>query len=100
MSGNMIFSLCSFFYVLMTSMMYFFRKRVDNEETKIYSILLITNLLGLFIEIISTIINLNLVGHEILKTLTLKLIMVYFVVWLYVFIMYQKINLQILIKQL
>ena len=88
MSSNMIFSLCSFFYVLMTSMMYFFRKRVDNEETKIYSILLITNLLGLFIEIISTIINLNLVGHEILKTLTLKLIMVYFVVWLYVFAIY------------
>lgn len=88
MGSNMIFSLVSLFYIFMTCCIYFGKKRVHNLETRIYSILLVTNLLGLGIEIISTFINLNVLGFEIVKVFSLKLIMVYFFTWLFVFSIY------------
>ena len=44
--ANNFFTLCSFFYSLMLTIIYFKRKNVKTIETKIYSSLIITNILN------------------------------------------------------
>ena len=44
--ANNFFTLCSFFYSLMLTIIYFKRKNVKTTETKIYSSLIITNILN------------------------------------------------------
>ena len=88
MNSNMIFSLCSFFYILLTIVLYFTKPRIRNIENKIYSILIITNIIGLTIELGSTLLNTYLVTGSELKIFSLKLIMIYFLTWLYIFTVY------------
>ena len=44
--ANNFFTLCSFFYSLMLTIIYFRRKRIKTIETKLYSSLVITNILN------------------------------------------------------
>jgi hypothetical protein len=47
--GYVILSL-NFIYVSIISFMFFVKKRVDNIETKIFGLLVISNILGLILE--------------------------------------------------
>ena len=88
MNINMIFSMCSLFYIILTSFMYFSKGRIDNNETKVYSKLLLCSMFGLSTELISTILNTYLTGHYIIKNISLKLINVYFISWISIFFTY------------
>lgn len=44
--GNISFTLLSFFYISLLTLVYFFKPRVNNDETRIYTRLVITSMLG------------------------------------------------------
>ena len=88
MTASIIFSILSFVYIILISCVYFSKSRLKNEENKIYTWLIMANFLGLFIEIISTLIRYKFADLTIIFSILLKLIMVYFVVWPYIFLLY------------
>jgi len=79
--ANNFFTICSFFYSLMLSIIYFKRKHVGNLETKIYSYLVTTNLLNVIFAILCyfTIINMN--SLSILNDFVSKTLLLLFITW-------------------
>ena len=88
MNASLSFSILSFFYIILISVFYFTRKNTKNVETHIYSLLIITNIVGLFIELLSTFLHTKVAGLHIIKDLSLKVIVIYFFTWMYVFTLY------------
>ena len=88
MTNSIIFSIFSFIYVLLMFFVYFSRKRIKTVENKIYSILIIINLIGLSLEIVCTLIRTYLPVLNDISIILLKLINVYFVIWPLVFAIY------------
>ena len=88
MNINIVFSIASIFYCTLTLFVYFSKKRIENEENRIYSLLIISNFVGLLIEITSTVLNASVVGYDFIKMLSLKLINAYFVTWGFIFFIY------------
>ena len=90
MQNGIFFSIISLLYSVMTIIIFFKKEKNKTSENKIYSMLLITNLIGLLIEIFPTtlairgIIN---VSEGVLK-LFLKLILVYICSWTLLFTYY------------
>ncbi len=87
MENGIFFSIISLFYCVMITCIYFFKKKVKNIENRIYSKLLVTNLFGLIIEVFpATYASRVLVDTNYsLAIIILKLILVYFVVWISIF---------------
>ena len=48
-----VFIYISLVYILFLNILFFSKKRVKNKETKIYSYLIVSNLLGLIFELMS-----------------------------------------------
>ncbi|MBR6137856.1 MAG: response regulator [Bacilli bacterium] len=86
-NNNIIFSICSFVYIVLICIIYFSKKRLNNIENKIYSTLIITNLIGLIIEISGSFFT-NGLGYSFLQIVSLRLINVYFLTWLSIFTYY------------
>lgn len=90
MQNGIFFSIISLLYSVMTMIIFFKKEKNKTSENKIYSMLLITNLIGLLIEIFPTtlairgIIN---VSEEVLK-LFLRLILIYICSWTLLFTYY------------
>ena len=87
-NSNIIFSLCSFFYCLLILITYFSKKRVVNNETKIYSLLIVVNFIGLLFELLSAFFNIYSIGYDTIEMILLRLINVYFLTWLSIFVFY------------
>ena len=87
-NSNIIFSLCSFFYCLLILITYFSKKRVVNNETKIYSLLIVVNFIGLLFELLSAFFNIYSTGYDTIEMILLRLINVYFLTWLSIFVFY------------
>ena len=51
---GLAFQILSFFYIFMLSLIYFLKKRVNTIENKIFSALIITNFIGVLLDIVST----------------------------------------------
>ena len=88
MNTSMAFSLLSFFYIILVAFFYFTKKRINNVETHLYTILIIINIIGVGMELFSTFLFTQVDGFEFTKFLSLKLIVVYFFSWMYVFSLY------------
>ena len=88
MTTNMAFSLCSFFYLVLIATMYFSKKRIHSKENKLYSILIIINIIGVSIELLCTMMHTYVNGLENIKNFLLKLIIIYFYTWMIVFTAY------------
>lgn len=90
MQNGIFFSIISLLYSVMTMIIFFKKEKNKTSENKIYSMLLITNLIGLLIEIFPTtlairgIIN---VSEGVLK-LFLRLILIYICSWTLLFTYY------------
>ena len=87
-NSNIIFALCSFFYVILICVMYFSKKRVDNEENKIYSLLIVCNLIGLSLELLSACLSFYGPATNSVRFIVFRLINVYFLTWLSLFTLY------------
>ena len=88
MTNSIIFSIFSFIYILLMMFVYFSRKRIKTIENKIYSYLIIINLIGLALEIVCTLIRTYLPAMDEISVILLRLINVYFVVWPLIFSIY------------
>ncbi len=88
MNANFCFAICSFFYIILIVVMYFSKERLKNTENKIYSVLLIVTLVGVGLEISSTVLELTANSGNIIHDIILKLIMLYYISWIFVFYVY------------
>ena len=76
----------SFFYIVFLWILYFSKNRLDNNENKIYKILLISNLFGILIQVACEIFSINEI--PIITCFITKLLLIYFVSWLVIFFRY------------
>lgn len=90
MQNGIFFSIISLFYSILIIVVFFWRKRYKSEENDVYKKILIINLIGLIIEIfIGTYASKYLIyQNETVAIILLKLILVYFIVWITAFSYY------------
>ncbi len=85
--GYIILSL-NFIYVFIIAIIFFTKRRVDNVETKIFSALVISNLLGLVIEFLCGFLIKGLPSHEVLTNFVNKLHIANISFWITAFTIY------------
>ncbi len=84
---NMYFQVASFFYMLMIIILFFSKKRINNSETRIFSVLSIVNIVGIVLDI--AIVFLSYVSPGILPLYILnKFYLLYIVYWASLFCLY------------
>jgi len=79
--ANNFFTLASFFYSLMLTIIYFRRKHVGNLETKIYSYLVITNFLNVIFAILCYFTIINMDSILIINDFVSKTLLLLFITW-------------------
>lgn len=82
------FAMCSFMYIVLLGVVYFSKKRIKSDENKIYSLLIITNIFGILLDILSSFMSRSYLINTFGYVLLTKVIMVYFLTWLYLFLLY------------
>ena len=82
------FSICSLVFMLIFLITYFSKRRLKNKDNSIYSFLIITNIIGLIIDIIGYITMHNLNLNSFLNIIISKLNLIYYFTWLYLFVIY------------
>ena len=84
---NMYFQLCSFFYMLMILIIFISKKRINNGETKIFSVLSLINIFGIVLDIVIVYLSYIVPGHSCLYFLN-KIYLMYIIFWTSVFSLY------------
>lgn len=79
--------ICSLFYSLLIIFCFFFKKRIKSKENKIFSIMLVANLCGIVIDIVSNTLAHNHIENVLFLAVN-KIYMVYLLVWIILFSMY------------
>ena len=79
---------CSFIYLLLLSVIYFNKERVKTLETKLYSVLLVANVIGLALEFLCCITVKNMEIIPLLNIIINRIYLVYFVTYITVFTIY------------
>ena len=79
--ANNFFTICSFFYSLMLTIIYFKRKHVGNLETKIYSYLVITNFLNVIFAILCYYRIMNMSLMQFINDFVSKSLLLLFITW-------------------
>lgn len=91
---GIVLQVISLIYIAMLAIVYFSKKRMDSLENKVFSILIMTNIFGLIIDVVSTSLALrHMTGF--LLTLSSKIYLVYLLAWIllltvYIFIISSK----------
>lgn len=90
MENGIFFSIISFFYCIFVTILFFLKKKIKNNETKLYGILLIITLIGLFLEVVPTTMAIRGVIScpKSFTLFLLRIILVYLLVWLSLFTYY------------
>ena len=88
MSSGIFFQLISLIYMSLLILVYFSKKRLDTIENKIFKVLMITNFIGLVIDIMSvyTIMNMNKIPN--MNAFITKLYLAYLLSWIFIFTLY------------
>ena len=81
------FQIASLFYILLLSIVYFSQKRVKNNDNRIFSMLIILNLIGVVSDIASTALAIYDYNNPLLNPVS-KLYLMYMVSWLLLFTVY------------
>lgn len=83
--------ICSIFYSILLSIVYFSKKRIENNENKIYSILIRLTLIGLFLELFCCFLiplkDINMI-FDILNIVFNRTFIIYLVTWEFIFTIY------------
>ncbi len=83
MQNGIFFSIISFVYCIFAIVLFFSKDKIKSKENKIYSVLLITNLIGLFIEVVPITLGIRSIVtmNEATLIFLLKLLLIYFIIW-------------------
>ena len=87
MFSSLYFQMASSFYILLLTFVFFRKQRLKSLENKLYAYLIITNIVGLILDLVSTdlaIINVN----SIFLNPICKIYLVYLITWLFIFTYY------------
>ena len=82
------FIICSLVFAIVLSFIYFSKKHVNSSETKIFSILLITNLIGLVSELLCTIIGYTFPPDSSVAHIFTKIYLVYLLTFMFFMTLY------------
>ena len=83
------FAMSSFLYIVLLIIAYFSKKRIKTEENRVYSLLIITNFIGVFLDNVSSQVGtLGLNPYSFLFMALTKIILLYFVTWLLLLVYY------------
>ena len=82
MNITMYVQICSFIYFLLLFVVFTFKKKVNNIETKFYTIFLIINLFGLVTDIVLAILSGFMNLDSFIYKVVARLYLVYFVSWI------------------
>ena len=80
------FSICSFIFVLMFIIFYF--SRLNTLDTKMYSYILVTNIIGIMIDVFGYFIFKIYGSESFISILISKFYLVYYFLWAYFFLLY------------
>ena len=86
--SNNFFTICSFFYSLMLTIIYFKRKNIGSLETKTYTAIILTNLLNEICAILCAILILHRNSFPMLNDIVGKTLLVCFITWEIFFTLY------------
>lgn len=82
------FSICSFIFVLMFIIFYFSKERLNTLDTKMYSYILVTNIIGIMIDVFGYFIFKIYGSESFISIMVSKLYLVYYFLWAYFFLLY------------
>ncbi len=82
------FSICSFIFVLMFIIFYFSKERLNTLDTKMYSCILVTNIIGIMIDVFGYFIFKIYGSESFISILISKFYLVYYFLWAYFFLLY------------
>ena len=85
------FSICSILFIIITACAYFSKKRIDLLENKVYSGLLVVNLVGLIIDIGGYLVFKNPNVSNEIKIIISRVYLGYFFTWTFLFASYMYI---------
>ena len=88
MSAGFTFSACSFFYSVLLTIMFFSKKRIQTLENKIYSYLIISNLVGVVLGVSCYTSILYRDAFPILNDFISKALLIYYLTWISFFTAY------------
>lgn len=88
MVTSAFFQICSLFYSILLTIIYFSKNRLNVIENKIYSSLIIFNLFGLIIDIMLTTLLVNLDKSFIITIFLSRFYLVYLLAWTFAFTFY------------
>ncbi|MCI8574995.1 MAG: response regulator [Bacilli bacterium] len=88
MSVGISFSLCSFFFIALLTLVFFGKPRIASSENKIYSLLIVTSLFGTAIGTPCYYFMKYYESFKILNTITARGYLVYLVTWITLFTLY------------
>ena len=82
------FSICSFIFVLMFIIFYFSKERLNTLDTKMYSCILLTNIIGIMIDVFGYFIFKIYGSESFISIMVSKFYLVYYFLWAYFFLLY------------
>ena len=82
------FSICSFIFVLMFIIFYFSKERLNTLDTKMYSCILLTNIIGIMIDVFGYFVFKIYGSESFISILISKFYLVYYFLWAYFFLLY------------
>ena len=87
-NSSIYIQICAFIYCILLIVVYFNKKRYNSFENKVYSSLIITNFIGLIIDITLGIVSSKYYEHQALTVVLTKFYLIYFVSWISLFTFY------------
>ena len=88
MAIGIVLILCSLVYILLLTAVYFSKKRLDNIENRIYSKLLIADIIGLFLEFMCCMTVSGIIDIDVLKIVVNNLFLLFILTWVFMFSKY------------
>lgn len=88
MGSGMFFPISALPFSVLIAIVFFFKKHVESVETKLYGWLIITNFIGLIVEILCSFAATIYDVHTLVSTFILKTYLVYLITWLTLFLVY------------
>lgn len=90
MASGIYFPLSALPFSIVILILFFKKKHVKNEETRIYSILIISNFIGLLVEMLCTFASIIYDNYTIISNAIFKLYLVYLITWIGSFLSYTQ----------
>ena len=82
---SLAFLIITSMYSITINIIFFYKKHIETEETKIFSKMLVTNLIGIILEILCFVFLHSYGKENIITTIINRAFLIYFIVILYLF---------------